>query len=87
MERRRIHTNRYTTQMRTNTQHNQPFRLLDSIGIFLWVSQSREIDVVCFINFFLCAMSDEDGLGLVGSKGREEGDCSEKGYFSAPSEN
>jgi hypothetical protein len=40
----------------------------------LWVSQGGDIDVVCFIDFFLCAMSDEDGLGLVVIAGEGLGD-------------
>lgn len=57
-------TDRDTTQVGTDTQHDQPFRLLDTLVISLRVSQRRNIDLVGLLNLIAGSVSDENWLTL-----------------------
>lgn len=55
-------TNRDTSQMRANSQHDKPFRLLDTVGISLRVTEGLNLDGVGLLNLGGSAVADEDGL-------------------------
>ncbi|KAH3667161.1 hypothetical protein OGAPHI_002810 [Ogataea philodendri] len=57
-------TNRNATQVGTDTQHDQPLWVLDSVGILLRVSKRRDIHLVGLGNLGLCSVSDENWLTL-----------------------
>lgn len=44
------------------TKHDQPFRLLHAVRVWLWVSQRLPLCVLSFLNLVLSAVSDEDGF-------------------------
>lgn len=48
--------------MGANPQHDEPFRLLDAVGISLRVSQGFDLDGVGFLDLVGCSVADEDGL-------------------------
>jgi len=54
--------NRHTTQMRAHTDHDQPLRLLDTVLIWLWVTERLPLGFPCFVDFRFGAVADEDGL-------------------------
>lgn len=45
-----------------HTNHDQPFWLLDTVSIGLWISQSLNLDVLGLLNLVGGSVSDEDGL-------------------------
>src|SRR5271170_5957475 len=51
--------------MSTNSKHDKPFRFLDSIRILLWITKSRYIDIICFINFIGSTMSNKYRLNKI----------------------
>lgn len=48
--------------MGADPQHDEPFRLLDAVGISLRVSQGLDLDGVGFLDLVGCSVADEDGL-------------------------
>lgn len=53
---------RHTTQVGAYTQHNEPFRLLDSVTVGLWVAELLPVEVLGFLDLVAGAVADEDGL-------------------------
>jgi len=53
---------RHTSKMGTDAQHYQPFGLLDTVFIWLGISQSLPFRVLCFFDLGRCSVADEDGL-------------------------
>lgn len=50
--------------MGTDTQHNQPFWVLDSVRVQLWVFQLGDVNLVGFLDLGSGSVSDEDWLTL-----------------------
>lgn len=48
--------------MSADTQHDQPFRLLNAVRIGLRVSQGLNLDGVGLFDLVGCSVADEDGL-------------------------
>lgn len=48
--------------MGANPQHDEPFGLLDAVGVGLRVSQGFDLDGVGFLDLVGCSVADEDGL-------------------------
>lgn len=48
--------------MGANPQHDEPLRLLNTVGISLWVSQGLNLDTIGFLDFVGCSVADENGL-------------------------
>jgi hypothetical protein len=53
---------RHATQMCANAQHDEPFGLLDAVGVGLWVAQGFDFDGFGFFDFGVGAVADEDGF-------------------------
>jgi hypothetical protein len=51
-----------TTQVRADTQHDEPFGLLDAVLVGLGVAQGFPLGVFGFFDLGLGAVADEDGL-------------------------
>jgi hypothetical protein len=45
-----------------HTKHNKPLWLLDTIRVLLWITQRFDFDLLCFLDFFWCPVTDENGL-------------------------
>lgn len=45
-----------------HTNHNQPFWLLDTVGIGLWVSQALDLDVLSLLDLISGTVTNEDWL-------------------------
>tara|TARA_R110002003_G_scaffold58_7_gene5181 strand:- start:10554 stop:11084 length:531 start_codon:yes stop_codon:yes gene_type:complete len=54
--------NGHAAQVRADTQHDEPFGLLDAVRVGLRVAQGFPFGVFCFFDFRLGAVADEDGL-------------------------
>ena len=48
--------------MRADAQHDEPFRLLDTIGIGLRVAKFGDVDIFGFFDLVGGAVADEDGF-------------------------
>jgi hypothetical protein len=55
-------TDGYTTQVGADTQHDQPLRPLDALGVGLRVAELRKVHPVGLFDLFGSAVADEDGL-------------------------
>lgn len=55
-------SNRHATQMCANTQHDEPFGLLDAIAVGLWVTESLPVVVLGLFDFIGSSVADEHGL-------------------------
>lgn len=55
-------TNRHTTQMCADAQHDEPFWLLHTVSVLLGVAERRDLHGVGFVDFGGRAVPDEDGL-------------------------
>lgn len=52
--------NRYTSQMRADTQHYKPFWFLDSVFVGLWVTESMPVKPFGVLDLVCCSMTDKD---------------------------
>lgn len=57
-------TNWHTTQVCTNTQHDQPLRFLNTLVVRLGVSQRGNVDLVGLVDLVGSSVSDKHGLTL-----------------------
>jgi hypothetical protein len=48
--------------MCANAQHDEPFGLLDAVGVSLWVAQGFDFDGFGVFDFGFGAVADEDGF-------------------------
>jgi hypothetical protein len=55
-------TDGHTTQVRADTDHDQPLGLLDTVLVLLRVTQGLDFDVLGFLDLFGGTVADEDGL-------------------------
>lgn len=55
-------TNGHTTQVRADTQHDQPFWLLYAVGVGLRIAKRLPLGVFGIFNFVLGTVTDENGL-------------------------
>lgn len=55
-------TNGDTTKMGTDSQHDKPLWLLNSVCVSLWIAERPDLDVVGLFDFGGCAVADKDGL-------------------------
>lgn len=55
-------TNRHTAQVCTDSQHDKPLRLLNTVGISLWVTQRFNLDAVGLTYLVGGTVADEHRL-------------------------
>ena len=54
--------NGHAAQVRADTHHNEPLRLLDALGVGLGIAQGLHFDGVGLLNLIGSAVPNEDGL-------------------------
>ena len=55
-------TDGHAAQVCADTHHDEPFGLLDALGVCLGIAQGLHLDGVGLLNLVGCAVTDEDGL-------------------------
>lgn len=54
--------NRHTSKMSTDAKHDQPFRVLNTIAVGLWISQTLPLCILSLLDFIASPVSDKYGF-------------------------